>query len=351
MLFSLTIPAAAEGKEYNFSILADGSSDCTVTLGSEFTVELKLSRADGASFDLYSMQDNICFDSDYLSFVEGSIVTYTVDGAANNINGSAKNIDNIGSKVYNCVFVNRPSNSALNMDSGTTIVSFKLKAEKLGTTEISHYTTELFKDVMSMYPFDRTNAKVTIVDKIDPKLPFTDVSEDDWFYPEVYRAYFGGIFKGQTETLFMPYDNITRGQFAAVIHRMEGSPAHTYTGPLYNDVPADFWCANSVYWATEAGVVQGYSAEIYMPLQQISRQQMIAMLWRYSGRPDSSVSIDDFADAADVSEYARTAMAWAVETGIIKGTNDNTLNPHVYTYRAQAAVILMRYHDYRESLQ
>lgn len=348
MLFSLAVPALAEGKDYTFSILVDGSASKKVELNSEFTVTLQLSRADGEDFDMYSMQDYICFDQNYLRLVDGSIRTYTTAENTTVFNASPLKFS---AENYDRVFINRASSNPVPMSSGVTLVSFKLQAVALGTTEIKHNTTELFKEVMSMYSFDRQTATVEIVDKIREPLPFVDINENDWFYPEVEEAYYTGVFNGQTATLFMPYDNITRGQFAAVIHRMQGLPAHTYTGELYPDVPADFWCADNVYWATEAGVVLGYDDGYYRPQQQITRQQMIAMLWRYSGKPDSSVSLDDFADGDTVTAYARTAMAWAVETGIIKGTNDNTLNPHVFTYRAQAAVILMRYKAVMDSTQ
>lgn len=131
---------------------------------------------------------------------------------------------------------------------------------------------------------------------------------------------------------------------------MAGSPENTYEGELFYDVPADYWCAESVYWAYGEEVVAGYSDGYYRPLQTITRQQMVAMLWRYAGFPESSVDISTFDDADTVAEYARPALAWAIETGIIVGTNDNTLNPEVNTYRAQAAVILMRFKNVMSEL-
>lgn len=349
MLFSLAVPAMAEGEDYVFTILADGSANKQVALDTEFTVTLKLSRADGEKFDMYSMQDYICFDPDYVRLVEDSIITYSDAENSSVFNASPLRFGTFTPENYTRVFVNRPSDSAVSMDSGSVIVSFKLKAIQVGTTEITHRTTELFKEVGEMYTFTRETATVEIVEQLRT-LPFTDVSENDWFYDQVAEAYFTGVFSGQTDTLFMPYDNITRGQFAAVIHRMAGSPENTYEGELFYDVPADYWCAKSVYWAYDNEVVAGYSDGYYRPLQTITRQQMVAMLWRYAGFPESGVDISTFDDADTVAEYARPALAWAIETGIIVGTNDNTLNPEVNTYRAQAAVILMRFKNVMSEL-
>ncbi len=89
------------------------------------------------------------------------------------------------------------------------------------------------------------------------------------------------------------------------------------------------------------GVSDGENADGY-----VTREQLATMLWRYAGEPASSYSLSAFTDAANVSDYAATATAWAVEPGIITGVTDTTLVPQGTATRAQCAAMLMRFAEY-----
>ena len=179
-----------------------------------------------------------------------------------------------------------------------------------------------------------------------PKLPFTDVSEDDWFYADAAYLYEKGVMKGTADETFAPGRSVTRGQLAAALYRMAGEPAVTAKA-AFTDVPADYWCAAAITWAAENGVVTGYGDGGFRPADAVQRQELAAMLFRfavYQGM--SAVTLEEnlapFADRADVAAYAVPAMNWAVGQGILQG-KDGGLLPQAPVDRAQLAAMLRRY--------
>ena len=163
-------------------------------------------------------------------------------------------------------------------------------------------------------------------DVMEP-LPFTDVAEYDWFYDYVAYVYANGLMDGVSATEFNPDGNMTRAMVWAILARIDGE---TVTG--------ENWIEIARTWAMAEGVSDGTDAN-----GLITREQLATMLWRYAGEPESDYSLSAFTDAASVSEWAETAMSWAVENGLITGVTENTLVPQGSATRAQCAAILMRY--------
>ena len=134
--------------------------------------------------------------------------------------------------------------------------------------------------------------------------------------------------------------------FASVLYRMEQSPVVTSIAP-FTDVTSGSWFYNGVVWAYREGIVSGTSATTFSPNDNITREQMVAMLYRFktmqSGASNADLSaISGFADQAAIAPWATTAFCWAVDSGIINGS-DNLLMPQGNADRAQIAAILMRY--------
>ena len=157
--------------------------------------------------------------------------------------------------------------------------------------------------------------------------PYTDVAEGAWYYDVVMQASEAGLMKGVTDTQFEPNGTLTRAMFWTILARASG--VDTEGG--------ESWYAKAQAWATENGVSDGTDA-----MGAITREQLATMLWRYAGEPDSDYSLSAFTDADSVSDYAETAMAWAVEHGIITGMTDTTIEPQGTATRAQCAAMLMR---------
>ena len=177
------------------------------------------------------------------------------------------------------------------------------------------------------------------------EFPFTDVHPDNWFYDSVYYVWENDIMNGMTDTTFVPQGVTTRAQFATVLYRMEGSPAVSDADRAacpFTDLTAD-WYRDAVVWAHKNGVVKGVTDTTFVPNASITREQMVTMLYRYQGSPASSGDLSRFKDAGSISEYARPAVAWAVENGIVNGMTADTFQPKGSATRAQLAAILSRY--------
>ena len=182
-------------------------------------------------------------------------------------------------------------------------------------------------------------------------LPFRDVAQGEWFRDAVSYVYTARLMNGTSPDLFSPWETTTRGMIVTILYRYDGSPAAGMTS--FPDVPPGEYYAAPVSWAAASGVVKGYETGLFEPQNPITREQMAAILYRYaqqkgldvSGRSDLSV----YADAGEVSPYAKDAMAWAVHTQLITGVDSRTLQPGGSAVRAQVATILMRFCQYAQA--
>lgn len=172
---------------------------------------------------------------------------------------------------------------------------------------------------------------------------FADVSESSWFHKAVDYACGTGLFYGTSDTTFSPNQVLTRGQLVAILYRHEGSPAVTGTSGFI-DVPQNEYYAKAVTWARQNGIVAGITDVSFAPNAPVTREQLAAILYRYSGKPAATGDLDVFSDQSQLSDYARTPMAWAVGLGIISGvsTSTPTLAPRQSATRAQLASMVYR---------
>lgn len=150
------------------------------------------------------------------------------------------------------------------------------------------------------------------------------------------------ILNGGTDGLFRPDAPMTRAMLAVALHNLEGNPSHG-TAAAFLDVPEHVWYAEAVSWASARGIVTGYTGEIFGPGDHITREQLAVMLWRAAGRPAPSSRVLPFPDADQAADYAREALCWAVEHGIIHGGSGGTLDPKGLATRAQAAQMLKNF--------
>ena len=179
------------------------------------------------------------------------------------------------------------------------------------------------------------------------ELPYVDVTETDWFYDSVYYNYDAGTMTGMDETHFGPYGELSRAQFALILYRIEGTP-EVKTEKSFKDISGDEWYGQAVLWAAEAGIVTGYLDGNFGPVDNITREQMAVMMYRYAKYLEKDVTktadISTFKDAASVSDFAKEAFAWANGMGIITGKEEGTmLAPQQNTARAEAAAIIERF--------
>ena len=196
------------------------------------------------------------------------------------------------------------------------------------------------------YTFTMPNGQVTVTVTFEQApLPFPDVTEGDWFYDAVRYAYETGLMDGVGDNLFAPNSQTTRAQLVTILHRLAGQPA--VSGDLiFTDVEAGTWYADAVAWAAENGIVNGTTDTTFAPGEDITREQLVTVLYRYAESKGYDVSasadLSGYPDAGQVQDYAQPAMAWAVAEGIVEGVDGN-LNPTGDATRAQIATILMRF--------
>ena len=176
--------------------------------------------------------------------------------------------------------------------------------------------------------------------------PFTDVSEKDWFYGDVMFVYENGLMLGTSKTLFSPHGTVMRGMMATILWRMEGSPVPKGKNS-FTDVEAGKWYADAITWTAENGIFAGYGKDKFGPDDPITREQLAAIFYRYADYKGYDLTVkgdlDKFKDADKITDYAKTAMQWAVGSGLVKGKSGNLLDPQGTATRAEIAAMLHRF--------
>ena len=198
-------------------------------------------------------------------------------------------------------------------------------------------------------PARRVEIQVSFREIPPESLPFTDIADNAWYADAVRYVYEHGLMAGTSATTFAPDVTTSRSMIATILWRMAGSPVVNYAMD-YTDVAQGQWYSEAIRWATSEGVVTGYGNGLFGTNDPITREQLAVMLYRFAQEQGYDVSIGEntnilsYTDVADLSEYAISAMQWAVGAGIINGTGDgSTLSPQGQATRAQAAVMLTRF--------
>ena len=228
-------------------------------------------------------------------------------------------------------------------DSGYHISDVLVDGKSVGA--VTSYT---FEDVQKKHTIEAVFAKDNPDTGADN--PFTDVRPDDWFYEAVMFVYQNGLMEGTGDTVFAPGMTTTRSMLATLLYRLEGEPAVT-GGSAFTDVADSAWYADAVSWAAENGIVGGYGGGLFGPEDNITREQLATILYRYAQAKGHDVSVGEdtnilsYTDALEISEYAIPAMQWACGAGIIQG-NGGYLNPQGDATRAEIATMLMRFCGY-----
>ena len=173
---------------------------------------------------------------------------------------------------------------------------------------------------------------------------FFDVPADAWYYEVIKTAYEKGLMNGISETEFAPNQSLTRGMFVTILYRLAGSPEVTVPSS-FADIPASQYYANAVAWASANGIVNGVSADKFAPNNNITREQMATMIYRYATANNIEAANKGeitFSDSAKISEFAKGAVEWASSVGVLFGNSDGTFAPLRTATRAEAAAIFVR---------
>lgn len=200
------------------------------------------------------------------------------------------------------------------------------------------------------YTFTMPASRVTVEASFTPApLPFEDVAPGAWYESAVRYAYFHNIMEGMRETEFAPATALTRAMAAQILYNLEGQPdlSSENLGYPYEDVDAQAWYGNAVYWARITGVATGYGDGTFQPGDSITRQEFAQMLYNYAKYKGYDLSaegdLSTFPDANSIADWAEAAMRWANGNELINGHDDGTIDAAGIGTRAQAASILMKF--------
>ena len=200
------------------------------------------------------------------------------------------------------------------------------------------------------YTFTMPASRVTVEASFAPApLPFEDVAPGAWYEEAVRYAYFHNIMEGMSETEFAPATALTRAMAVQILYNLEGQPdlSDENLGYPYEDVDAQAWYGDAVYWARITGVATGYGDGTFQPGDSITRQEFAQMLYNYAKYKGYDLTaagdLSTFPDANSIADWAEAAMSWANGNELINGHDDGTIDAAGIGTRAQAASILMQF--------
>lgn len=237
-------------------------------------------------------------------------------------------------------------------DEGTSIVKYNTSKKYVITPDEGYEIKSVIvngKDVGAVPEYNfrsiKSNQTIHVIfEKIAATSPFVDVSVDAPYFDAVLYVYNNGIINGvsETEMVFAPDTTMTRAMFVTVLGRMSGVNMADYPVVTFADCEAGSWYAPYVEWAAQAGIVKGYSAEAFGPMDEITVEQAAVILYRYIAYMGYNTAADaelaNYADGAQVSEWAAEQMKWALANNIY--VSDTTLDPQAPAARSLVAEML-----------
>ena len=183
-------------------------------------------------------------------------------------------------------------------------------------------------------------------DSTCPVDPFKDTANNAWWHDGIHYCVQQGLMNGVASDQFAPNGTTTRAMIVTILWRMEGSPATSY-GMSFTDVPAGQWYTEAIRWAQSTGVVTGYDAKTFGPNDNVTREQLAAILYRYTAHKGGDVSkrstLAQFTDVNQISSWALENIQWANAVGMVNGRTDTTIVPKGNATRAEAASMIQRF--------
>nr|WP_325185085.1 flavodoxin [uncultured Oscillibacter sp.] len=169
---------------------------------------------------------------------------------------------------------------------------------------------------------------------------FSDVPDSASYAEAVNWAAEQGYVNGYNDGRFGIHDNVARQQLAAILYRAAGSPAASGT-TRFSDVAAGAYYVDAASWAADNGLINGYQDGRFGVGDNVTRQQVIAILWRWAGSPDASA--EDYTDDGAISGYAQTAVDWSRANNIMAGREDGRFDPAAPAARVEIVSALYQY--------
>lgn len=200
-------------------------------------------------------------------------------------------------------------------------------------------TTEEIDTILS-----ETKLAIYAMDDVCPSKSYTDVAKNAWYHDYVDFMVENGYMNGVSNTLFDVDGSVTRAQLVTILYRVAGEPSVEGLNNPFTDVAEGKWYTDAIIWAAENGIVKGVSATEFAPDKEITREQIVTIVYRYDGEVEvAEEHLSAFHDTDKIANFAKAAMNWAVANGIMNGVTETTLAPDATATRAQICAIVMRY--------
>lgn len=232
-------------------------------------------------------------------------------------------------------------NSQLVVDNSLTLDNFEAKIEEYAAAEIGGGAGGI--SVSPGAGSSASSSGITVGGTIkpaeEPTAAFADLSGFEWAEEAILFLNEKGILSGTGENIFAPQNKLTREQAVKIICTMKGyAPAETTAD--FDDVDQNAWYAPYIAQGIANGIVNGVSEREFGIGRSITRQDFVTMLYRSLDIQEQYEGILSFDDASEIADYAKDAVGYFVERGVISGYPDNTFAPNGSITRAEAAKIV-----------
>ncbi len=173
--------------------------------------------------------------------------------------------------------------------------------------------------------------------------PFKDVVQTKWYHKAVHYTVENEWMYGRSNTVFGIGSNMKRGELVTMLYRVAGEPDVSAADLPFKDVKSNRFYYNAVVWAYGKNIVAGKTEELFAPEDMVSRQEVVTFFYRFAkGTPVAKDHLSAFKDGKDVQEFAKEAMNWAIDLGIIHGRGGKTLAPLAEVTREEVCQILFK---------
>ena len=224
-------------------------------------------------------------------------------------------------------------------------VANNIDTGKLMDEAVVEYITEELGGVVSAEQYGEPQGRITIL-AAESALPFTDVTEADWFYEYVLTAYTEELMNGTSATTFAPYVNMNRAMLVTMLYRLDGEQeVEGKVSEVFTDCADGEYYSDAVLWASQNEIVNGRSETTYDPFANMTRQEMATVLYRYclyKGAEEVAEPELEYTDAASIADWAGAAVAYCAESGLMEGVDGGAFNPNGSANRAMGATVLAR---------
>ena len=343
---TVTVTAEVENGEAKAEVAAEAITEALENAAEEvLTVKVDTEDAESVELTLSAEAVKAAAEGDVDLHIETKQGTVKLDA------GTLSELAESGADVAVTVTASEDGSFTLDVTADGETVDAKVKVE-LPATEDSQVlvivkedgTEEVIKKSLvedgKVYAELPAGATVKVVEN---EKTFSDVSDADWYAGDVAFAASHELFQGVSETEFAPKDNMTRAMLVTVLFRLEDQPESA--GELdFPDVAEDAWYADAVAWASDTGLVNG-TDKGFEPNENVSREQIATILYRYVQSlglvTEAKGDVSKFSDGNEVSDWAKDAMAWAVDVGLFQG-DGNKLDPKGDATRGQVAALMQR---------